>query len=182
MKNGIHSTKFILLGLIAILLAGCLPTNLTPIAATSTEIDLNRYSGRWYEIVSLPQLFSLGAKCITADYSANPDGSIRVVNRQIAANGQAQEIVGRATVEPNSGNAKLKVAFFGAEPANSNYWIVEIADDYSYAVVSDPTKTTWWILSRTPQMDETLVQDIINRWANYGINTALLKRTVQDCW
>jgi len=182
MKNKLNVIKLFVLSLIVIGMSGCIPTNLTPIAPTSTEIDLNRYSGKWYEIVSLPQLFSLGAKCITAEYTPNADGSIKVVNRQIAANGQPQEIIGRATVEPNSGNAKLKVGFFGSNPSESNYWIVEIADDYSYAVVSNQTKTTWWILSRTPQMDETLVQDIINRWAAYGINTALLKRTVQDCW
>ena len=67
-----------------------------------------------------------------------------------------------ATVEPNSNNTKLRVGFFGQQPTSSNYWIVEIADDYSYAVTSDPTKTTFWILSRTPQMDETKVQDILN--------------------
>ncbi|MBK9330508.1 MAG: lipocalin family protein [Sphingobacteriales bacterium] len=176
------SIKSSLLILAAVFISGCLPTNLTPITTTPTTIDLSRYTGKWYEIASLPQIFSLGAKCITAEYSSNPDGSIKVLNKQVGADGRPSQIEGRATVEANSGNTKLKVAFFGAEPANSNYWIVEIADDYSYAVVSDPTKTTFWILSRTPQMDETLVQDIINRWAAFGINTALIKRTVQDCW
>jgi apolipoprotein D and lipocalin family protein len=150
---------------------------------TTTEIDLERYLGKWYEIATLPQFFSLGTKCVTADYSLNADGSIKVFNRQVNnISGQAGSITGKATVEPNSGNAKLKVSFFGAEPSESNYWIVEIADDYSYSVVSDPTKTTFWILSRTPQMDEAKVTEILNRWKAYGINTALVRRTVQDCW
>ena len=174
--------KNLILILSVALISGCIPTNLTPITTTSTAIDLGRYAGKWYEIASLPQIFSLGAKCITAEYTANPDGSIKVVNKQITANGQASQIEGRATVEPNSNNTKLRVGFFGQQPTSSNYWIVEIADDYSYAVTSDLTKTTFWILSRTPQMDETKVQDILNRWKNYGINTALVKRTVQDCW
>ena len=174
--------KFFILGLAA-LLAGCLPTNNIPITTTTTQIDLERYLGKWYEIACLPQVFSLGSKCVTAEYSLNPDGSIKVFNRQVnAISGQANSITGRATVEPNSGNAKLRVGFFGAEPTTSNYWIVEIAEDYSYAVVSDPTKTTFWILSRTPQMDEAKVTEILNRWKAFGINTALVRRTVQDCW
>ncbi|MFN8283188.1 MAG: lipocalin family protein [Chitinophagales bacterium] len=173
--------KKLLAVLLVVALSGCIPTNLVPIGATSTQIDLNRYLGKWYQIAALPQFFSYNAKCVTAEYSLNTDGSIKVVNKQITQNGTPQEIVGKATVEPNSGNAKLRVGFFGVQPTSSNYWIVEIADDYSYAVVSDPTKTTWWILSRTPQMDGTLVQNIIDRWARQGINMSLLQRTIQDC-
>jgi apolipoprotein D and lipocalin family protein len=168
--------------ILAALLTGCLPTNQVPITTTSASIDLEQYLGKWYEIATLPQLFSIGAKCVTAEYSLNPDGSVKVFNRHVGAHGQVTNITGKATVEPNSGNTKLKVSFFGVEPSTSNYWIVEIADDYSYSVVSDPTKTTFWILSRTPQMDETKVQDILARWKAYGINTALVRRTVQDCW
>lgn len=172
--------KLFLIGLVA-MLSGCIPTNLNPINTVSSEIDLNRYLGKWYQIAALPQVFSFNAKCVTAEYSLNSDGSIKVLNKQINQNGTPSEITGKATVEPNSGNAKLRVGFFGQQPAASNYWIVEIADDYSYAVVSDPNKITWWILSRTPQMDPTLVQSIIDRWASYGINMSLLQRTVQDC-
>lgn len=177
-----NKMKKLTLILTVVLLGSCLPTNLTPITTTSTVIDLGRYAGKWYEIASLPQFFSIGAKCITAEYSANPDGTIKVVNKQIGANGKPSQIEGLATVEPNSNNTKLRVGFFGQQPSSSNYWIVEIADDYSYAVTSDPTKTTFWILSRTPQMDEEKVQDILKRWKTKGINTALVKRTVQDCW
>jgi apolipoprotein D and lipocalin family protein len=172
--------KLLLVAFVA-LLSGCIPTNLNPINTVDTTIDLNRYLGKWYQIAALPQVFSFNAKCVTAEYSLNSDGSVKVVNKQITQDGSAQEIVGRATVEPNSGNAKLRVGFFGQQPAEPNYWIVEIADDYSYAVVSDKNKFTWWILSRTPQMDETKVQEIITRWAGFGVNMSLLQRTVQDC-
>lgn len=172
--------KLLFIAMIA-LLPGCIPTNLQPISTAPGTIDLNRYLGKWYQIAALPQIFSFNAKCVTAEYSLNTDGSIKVLNKQIGPDGNPAEITGRATVEPNSGNAKLRVGFFGQTPSASNYWIVEIADDYSYAVVSDPSKTTWWLLSRTPQMDETKVQDIIHRWAGYGINMSLLQRTVQDC-
>lgn len=172
--------KLIFVAMVA-LLSGCLPTNLDPITTTSTTIDLNKYLGKWYQIAALPQLFSFNTKCVTAEYSLNNDGSVKVINKQVTQGGTLQTIEGRATVEPNSGNAKLRVGFFGQEPTESNYWIVEIDDDYSYAVISNPTKTTWWILCRTPQMDPTLVQEIKDRWAAFGINMSLVQNTVQDC-
>ena len=172
--------KLLLIAIVA-LMSGCIPTNLTPINTPDITLDLNRYLGKWYQIAALPQVFSFNASCVTAEYSLNADGSIKVLNKQITENGTPSEITGRATVEPNSGNTKLRVGFFGQQPTASNYWIVEIADDYSYSVVSDPTKTTWWILSRTPQMDEAKVQEIINRWRGFGINTSLVQRTVQNC-
>lgn len=172
--------KLLLIAMVA-MMSGCIPTNLTPISTPNIELDLNRYLGKWYQIAALPQIFSFNASCVTAEYSLNTDGSIKVLNKQITQDGTPSEITGKATVEPNSGNTKLRVGFFGQQPAASNYWIVEIADDYSYAVVSDPNKTTWWILSRTPQMDETLVQEIKTRWAAFGINMSLVQTTVQNC-
>lgn len=172
--------KLLLITLVA-MMSGCIPTNSIPITTPNITLDLNRYLGKWYQIAALPQIFSNNASCVTAEYSLNADGSIKVLNKQITQNGSPSEITGRATVEPNSGNTKLRVGFFGQQPAASNYWIVEIADDYSYAVVSDPNKTTWWILSKTPTMDETLVLEIIARWRAYGINMGLLQRTLQNC-
>ena len=179
-KKSFFMKKLLFIALVS-MLSGCLPTNLNPINSTSTTIDLNRYLGKWYQIAALPQLFSYNTKCVTAEYSLNSDGSVKVVNKQVTQDGTPQSIEGKATVEPNSGNSKLRVGFFGQQPASSNYWIVEIADDYSYAVFSDQTKTTLWILSRTPQMDPALVQQIKDRWAAFGINMSLVQNTVQDC-
>src|SRR4051812_32664432 len=118
--------KFLLVLAVAAI-TGCIPTNVTPISTPAGEIDLSRYLGKWYQIAALPQFFSFNAKCVTAEYSLNADGTIKVVNKQIGADGQPAEITGKATVEPNSGNAKLRVGFFGIQPSASNYWIVEIA-------------------------------------------------------
>ncbi len=145
---------------------------------TVPSVDLKKYAGKWYEIASFPQIFQKGCQCTTAEYSLDPQGFVVVENR-CNRNGKESYIKGKATVDPNSGNAKLKVQFFW--PFKGKYWIIELASDYSYAVVGHPNRKYLWILSRLPKMDETLYHDIVERAKRRGFDTNLLKVTDQSC-
>ena len=85
-------------------------------------------------------------------------------------------IKGKAFVEKDSGNAKLKVQFFW--PFRGKYWIIDLADDYSYAVVSHPNKKYLWILSRTPQMDAQVYEQILLRLKSKGFDLDKIQKTV----
>lgn len=77
-----------------------------------------------------------------------------------------------------STNAKLEVSFF--RPFWRDYWIIDLADDYSYSVVGHPGRDYLWILSRTPTMAEASFQAIVARLKAQGYETARLQRTVQE--
>ncbi len=77
----------------------------------------------------------------------------------------------------NSGNAKLNVQFFW--PFKGKYWIIDLADDYSYATVGHPNKKYLWILSRTPKMNETIYQQTIFRIKEKGFDILKIKITTQ---
>src|SRR5579885_2074314 len=127
---------------------------------TVPQVELNKYAGKWYEIASFPQTFQKGCHCTTAEYTLSDKGYVIVENRcnRDSVNGKQSYIKGKAFVEKGSGNAKLKVQFFW--PFRGKYWIIDLANDYSYAVVSHPNKKYLWILSRTPKMDELTYQQI----------------------
>lgn len=146
---------------------------------TVPYVDLNRYSGKWYEIASYPQRFQKGCHCTTAEYTLTGKGYVIVENRcnRDRVNGKQSYIKGKAFVEENSGNAKLKVQFFW--PFKGKYWIIDLADDYSYAVVSHPNRKYLWILSRTPKMDAVLYQQIISRLKEKRFDLSKLRTTVQ---
>jgi apolipoprotein D and lipocalin family protein len=91
--------------------------------------------------------------------------------------GKRSYIKGKAFVEKNSGNAKLKIQFFWLFRAK--YWIIDLADDYSYTVVSHPNKRYLWILSRTPEMNEKVYAQIILRLKQNGFDLKDLKLTKQ---
>ncbi|MDX9696392.1 MAG: lipocalin family protein, partial [Bacteroidales bacterium] len=91
-------------------------------------------------------------------------------------NGADSGIEGKAFVVKNSNNSKLKVQFFW--PIKAKYWIIDLAEDYSYAVVGHPNRKYLWILSRTPQMDDATYQQIIDRLKEQEFNTELLVKTI----
>jgi apolipoprotein D and lipocalin family protein len=149
------------------------------ILQTVSKVDLERYAGKWYEIASFPQRFQKGCQCTTAEYTLSNKGYVIVENRcnRNSINGKQSYIRGKAFVEKNSGNAKLKVQFFW--PLRAKYWIIDLADDYSYAVVSHPNKKYLWILSRTLKMNEETYGQIIARLKEKGFDLSKLKLTPQ---
>jgi apolipoprotein D and lipocalin family protein len=146
---------------------------------TVPQVDLNKYLGKWYEIASYPQRFQKGCYCTTAEYSMSDKGYVIVENRckKDSISGKESYIKGKAFVQKNSNNAKLKVQFFW--PFRGKYWIIELADDYSYAVVSHPNRKYLWILSRTPKMNEAIYQSILSRLERNGFILSKIQKTLQ---
>lgn len=146
---------------------------------TVSSVDLNRYMGTWYEIASFPQRFQKGCHCTTAEYSMTDKGYVEVINRcrKDSIDGKESSIKGKAFIDEGSNNAKLRVQFFW--PFKGKYWIIDLADDYSYAVVSHPNRKYLWILSRTPKMNEQTYNLIIDRVKEKGLDITKLQKTKQ---
>ncbi len=150
-----------------------------PELQTVPHVDVKKYSGKWYEIASFPLIFQRGCHCTTAEYTMTDKGYLIVENRcnRDSIQGKQSYIKGKAFVEENSGNAKLKVQFFF--PFKAKYWIIDLADDYSYAVVSNPNRKYLWILSRTPKMSDAVYEQILSRLKDKGFDLSKLKVTEQ---
>jgi apolipoprotein D and lipocalin family protein len=155
---------------------GCSAGESKTTLTTIPNVDLQRYAGTWYELASYPQFFEKGCTNVKATYTAKK-GYIEVFNQSIKI-GKANNIKGKAFVVGNSGNAKLKVQFFW--PFKGDYWIIDLADDYSWALVSNPTRKTLWILSRTPNMDETLYNSLIAKLVEKGFEKEKIVKMIQE--
>jgi apolipoprotein D and lipocalin family protein len=165
------------LSLLAATLAACDPppvnrTATTPLA-TVERVNLERYLGRWYEIARFDHSFERGCAGVTATYSKNPDGTIKVVNRCRQGSLAGPEEVAEGTAKPqNAENTKLSVTFFW--PFSGDYWIIGLADDYSWALVGEPSGRYLWILARTPQIDPALRAGLVAKLQAKGYNTNAL--------
>jgi apolipoprotein D and lipocalin family protein len=146
---------------------------------TVPKVDLDKYAGTWYEIASFPQRFQKGCHATTATYTKTDKNYIIVENkcRKDSINGKESSIKGKAFIDPNTGNAKLKVQFFW--PFKGKYWIIDLADDYSYAVVGHPDRDYLWVLCRTPQMDSQTYDAIVDRIKKKNFDVSQLRKTVQ---
>ena len=159
-----------------------------PLPVTPVEqVDLGRYCGTWYEIARLPNSFQRKCACCTsAEYSLLQDGKIRVVNRCRKADGSPSIAEGIAKKEdPNGSNAKLKVRFapswLGWIPfVWGTYWIIDLAPDYSYAVVGEPSRKYLWILSRAKKIEQMEYDKIISRLKGMGYDTGKLILSDQE--
>jgi apolipoprotein D and lipocalin family protein len=142
-------------------------------------VDLSRYVGTWYEIATIPQSFQKDCVASMATYTRLDDGTIAVVNqcRKKTLDGKVKMAKGTAWVVDKKTNAKLKVQFFW--PFKGAYWIIELDSDYQYAVVGHPNRNYLWILSRTPQMEESLYHDLLQRIARKGYDVSRIKKTLQ---
>lgn len=153
---------------------------LPPELPTVPFVDPARYIGTWYEIASIPQGFSRGCQCTTAVYGIIAADTLSV-NNQCNLNsptGPVNAITGRALVTPGTGNAKLEVEFFPI--FRSSYWIIGLADDYSWALVGDPYRGSLFVLSRTRMMDSALYNNITTLATNLGFNAAAVTLTPQS--
>lgn len=145
------------------------------------HVDLNRYLGKWYEIASYPNRFQRGCVASTATYALRQDGNIDVLNecRQDTLDGELRSVHGKAWVVDPATNAKLKVQFFW--PFSGAYWVIELGENYEYAVVGHPGRNYLWILSRTPVMSEKTYQGLLDRLQNvHHYDISRLKKTPQS--
>ena len=160
-----------ILSLIA-LLTGCtgIPEGVTPVK----PFEVNRYVGKWYEIARLDHPFERGLSHITAEYSSNPDGSLRVINSGYSAEaGERRQAEGKAKFVRGDDEGYLKVAFFG--PFYGSYIIFELDQDgYEYAFISGNDKDYLWLLARTPTVSDKVKSDFIDKARALGFETEQL--------
>ncbi|WP_284040027.1 lipocalin family protein [Sphingobacterium sp. lm-10] len=149
----------IYIGLIlSLFCAGCssIPKTAKPVA----PFEVDRYLGTWYEVARLDHKFERGLSHVTATYSANEDGSIRVLNK--GYNKEEQEwksAEGKAKFRGEPTVAALKVSFFG--PFYSGYNVLAIDKDYQYALVAGKDLDFLWILSRERSIPEEVKLDFL---------------------
>jgi len=150
---------------------------------TVPRVDLDRYAGRWHELARTPNWFQRNcATDVTAEYARRADGTVAVVNSCRRADGSIDRSEGSARVVDPATNAKLEVAFAPEAlrwiPAVwGNYWVIELAPDYRYAIVGEPSRRYLWVLSRTPTLDEAAWRTIDARIAASGYDLSKVNRT-----
>jgi apolipoprotein D and lipocalin family protein len=149
---------------------------------TVSYVDPTKYIGRWYQI-SHNQLPFEPNKCACAQQTLglNSNSTVSVYNscNEGSAKGPLRDINGFATIDDPKSNAKLTVDF--GLPHKGQYWIIALAEDYSWAVVSDPSRFSLYILSKTPVLPTESYQKALSE-AVIQIDTSKLVITDQtDC-
>ena len=148
-------------------------------------IELPKYLGRWYEVARLPMFFERNcASNVTAAYSLNSDSTIKVDNQCQKKDGDKMQSIGQAVAVDES-NSKLLVTFLPSwlrwtGLAKAPYWVLKIDDNYTTALVGEPSRKYLWILSRTPKISPAIYQEYVAEAQRQGFDTRKLIVTKQD--
>lgn len=151
---------------------------------TVASVDLTRYAGTWYEIARLPMWFQRHCIDSRATYTIRQDGKVGVHNECLTDRGTVDQADGVATVVDPTSKARLMVTFdnFFARlvgpSREGNYWILELDPNYTVAMIGTPDRRYLWILSRTPQLDDAIYQQLVANAQRLGFPVAdLIKAT-----
>ncbi len=157
-----------LYSLFLLLLAGCSTCNANPVDNTTvSEFDLDRYMGKWYEVARIDNRYQRNLTAVTAEYSLGKGDRITIVNRGYnPSNGEWREVEARG--ETTSTVGRLKVSFFLF--VTSEYNIMDLGENYEWALVGTKSSNFLWIISRTPALPADTLNHIISLAEKRGYN------------
>lgn len=149
------------------------PGSLLPVVQT---LDLQRYSGTWYEHARLPNRFQRDcAANVVAKYTVRSDGGLTVVNGCVDRQGARLAVVGEGRKVPAIGapQGQLEVRFAPRwlswlSVVWGDYWVIAIDDNYRTALVGTPDRENLWLLSRSPTLLPAELKQWLDRAAGYG--------------
>jgi len=171
----------LLLIFIALFVFNCIKTQSQMIDQTTVKaLDLNRYLGKWYEIARFPHSFEKNLVGVTATYHLKADGMIEVLNEGFknTLNGEHSKAIGKAKIPNISEPGKLKVSFFWIFYAD--YFVLELDEEnYQYAMIGSSSDKYFWILCRTPQMDESVYNMLLDKARKRGYHLEKLYKVPQ---
>ena len=138
-------------------------------------VPVGLYSGRWYEIARTPNQTQADCQDATSDFSGWASGAFSVVQtcHKGSAGGPRKVFNAHGRILPATNNAKMRLGFFGGL-ISQDYWILDHADDNTWAIMGTPGGHYVWLLSRRPMLDAGAKARALGRMQSLGFNLSHL--------
>lgn len=142
------------------------------------KVDLKKFAGTWYSLYSIPTMFDRGSRETTTRYTLNEDGYYDVITTYKKPGDEKIHSTTSKIFPSGAQSAKMKAQFIW--PVKIDYWVIELADDYSYVVVGHPDHKFLFIMSRNQRMSKTMYDDIVERCKEKGYEVEKLTSQQHD--
>ena len=119
----------------------------------SKPIAASFYTGKWFEIARTPNSGQSDCQAPTTEFTGKGDGgfSVRQICRKGSASGAAKTFNTTGSILAGTQNTKFKMSFLGGLK-KQEYWVLDRADDQSWAIMATPGGNYVWLLSREAVM------------------------------
>ena len=139
------------------------------------HLELDRFAGPWYEIVRLEYNGEKGCICSQQNVLRLKD-SLLFNNTCHQQNENGKLIISPAPlVILDKSNAKFRAN------DNTEIWVIDVADDYSWNMQARPDRKHLWINSRNPTLDEKVIRKLLEKARELGFPMENLVRDKQVC-
>jgi apolipoprotein D and lipocalin family protein len=148
-------------------------------------VDMNRFDGRWFEIARSPNDVQKDCRRAQIDFTpqsrANRYGVLVTCTRR--ADGVVETLRANARITDPGTNRNFRFSLSGLLSfgglAGQNYRVQAHADDYSWAILSLPNRSDWWIWHRDQSPAAGVRADLVRRAAALGLPTGQVVQTGQ---
>jgi apolipoprotein D and lipocalin family protein len=137
------------------------------------RVDIISYAGKWYTLYSIPTFMDNHWRQTTETYVIHPDGYYAVFTTfKVAGEDKLKYIRSKLYVVKGTRNAEFKAQYVW--PFKVDYWVIELAEDYSYVVVGHPQCKFLSIMARKPFLHKEWIDEIVDRCKQKGYDTSKL--------
>lgn len=136
------------------------------------RVDFKKYAGTWYSLYSIPTLFDKGSRETTTKYTLTANGNYDVLTTYKKSDDEKVHSVTSKIFTREEESAKMKAQFIW--PIKVDYWVIDLADDYSYVVVGHPDHKFLFIMSRTKSLPAKTYEAILGRCRTKGYDVSKL--------
>lgn len=123
-------------------------------AAQSSDIDMDRFDGRWFEIERSHNNVQKDCSRAQIDFTpqGRPDRYGLTVSCTRRPGGEVETLRANARITDTATNAKFRFTLTGLLSigglAGQNYWVWDHDPAYNWAILALPNKSDWWIWHR----------------------------------
>jgi apolipoprotein D and lipocalin family protein len=160
--------------LASVLAAACFGLTAIPAAAREAPqpakpVSASFFSGRWYEIARTTNKRQGDCEAPTYDFGKPSGGNIGFVLtcRRGSPDGKAEAAKVTVKLPTDERRNKFRVSVLGGA-LSTDYWVLDRAEDHSWAIMATPGGNYVWILSRRPNMDQRLHNQLMSRIRGWG--------------
>jgi len=137
------------------------------------RVDIMAFAGKWYSLYAIPTFMDKHWRQKIETYVIHPDGYYAVFTTyNLVGESKRKYIRSKLFVVRGTGNAVFKAQLVW--PFKVDYWVIELAEDYSYVIIGHPKFERLCIMSRKPELPDELVKELIGRCSKKGYNTSKL--------
>jgi len=147
-------------------------------------LDLQKFMGRWFVQANIPTFADKDTINNIEDYEYDEESKqVYITFTYYSSKGKHKrsQLLQKAKVK-NEANTRWSLSpKFGVYlPLKLPYLVADCAEDYSYTIVGLPDRSHLWVMTRQPQVEPSVVDELINRSVRLGFDAKKIVKVTQD--